>query len=84
MSVAITGIFATRLKFKFFHVISRILFCDYSWIGSTGLIIAVDGEDEAPLARIEVEYNLEQIQPQSRQDYLKQTAKLFVNRFESF
>ena len=39
--------------------------------------LKVDGEDEAPLARIEVEYNLEQIQPQSRQDYLKQTAKLF-------
>ena len=39
--------------------------------------LKVDGEDDAPLARIETEYNLEQIQPQSRQDYLKQTAKLF-------
>ncbi|WP_286798980.1 helix-hairpin-helix domain-containing protein, partial [Acinetobacter sp. UBA2063] len=37
----------------------------------------VDGEDDAPLARIETEYNLETLQPQSRQDYLKQTAKLF-------
>lgn len=39
--------------------------------------LKVDGEDDAPLARIETEYNLEQIQPQTRQDYLKQTAKLF-------
>ncbi|ENW97750.1 Tex family protein [Acinetobacter sp. NIPH 298] len=39
--------------------------------------LKVDGEDDAPLARIETEYNLEQIQPQIRQDYLKQTAKLF-------
>ena len=39
--------------------------------------LKVDGEDDTPLARIETEYNLEQIQPQSRQDYLKQTAKLF-------
>ncbi|UTO19795.1 RNA-binding transcriptional accessory protein [Acinetobacter sp. Z1] len=39
--------------------------------------LKVDGEDDAPLVRIETEYNLEQIQPQSRQDYLKQTAKLF-------
>ncbi|EPG41435.1 Tex family protein [Acinetobacter colistiniresistens] len=39
--------------------------------------LKVDGEDDAPLARIETEYNLEQTQPQSRQDYLKQTAKLF-------
>ena len=39
--------------------------------------LKVDGEDDAPLARIETEYNLEQLQPQSRQDYLKQTAKLF-------
>ena len=37
----------------------------------------MDGEDDAPLARIETEYNLDQVQPQSRQDYLKQTAKLF-------
>ncbi|MDA3494864.1 RNA-binding transcriptional accessory protein, partial [Acinetobacter sp. AOR33_HL] len=39
--------------------------------------LKVDGEDDAPLARIETEYNLEQIQPQARQDFLKQTAKLF-------
>ena len=39
--------------------------------------LKVSGEDDAPLARIETEYNLEQIQPQTRQDYLKQTAKLF-------
>ncbi|MBP7974922.1 MAG: RNA-binding transcriptional accessory protein [Acinetobacter sp.] len=39
--------------------------------------LKVDGEDDAPLARIETEYNLETLQPQSRQDYLKQTAKLF-------
>ncbi|MCH7335785.1 Tex family protein [Acinetobacter sp. NIPH 2699] len=39
--------------------------------------LKVDGEDDAPLVRIETEYNLEQIQPQMRQDYLKQTAKLF-------
>jgi uncharacterized protein len=39
--------------------------------------LKVDGEDEAPLAQIETEYNLEQIQPQARQDFLKQTAKLF-------
>ena len=34
--------------------------------------LKVDGEDTAPLARIETEYDLETIQPQSRQDYLKQ------------
>ena len=39
--------------------------------------LKVDGEDEAPLARIENEYNLDAVQPQARQDYLKQTAKLF-------
>ncbi|WP_168418893.1 Tex family protein [Acinetobacter towneri] len=39
--------------------------------------LKVDGEDSAPLARIETEYNLDQIQPQARQDFLKQTAKLF-------
>ncbi|TXJ05799.1 MAG: RNA-binding transcriptional accessory protein [Acinetobacter sp.] len=39
--------------------------------------LKVSGEDDAPLARIETEYNLEHIQPQTRQDYLKQTAKLF-------
>jgi len=39
--------------------------------------LKVDGEDEAPLAQIETEYSLEQIQPQARQDFLKQTAKLF-------
>ena len=39
--------------------------------------LKVDGEDDAPLARIETEYNLDQVQPQSRQDYLKQTAKIF-------
>lgn len=39
--------------------------------------LKVDGEDDAPLARIETEYNLDQVQPQTRQDFLKQTAKLF-------
>ncbi|MCU4412643.1 RNA-binding transcriptional accessory protein [Acinetobacter sp. WU_MDCI_Axc73] len=39
--------------------------------------LKVDGEDEALLTRIETEYSLEQIQPQARQDFLKQTAKLF-------
>ncbi len=39
--------------------------------------LKVDGEDAAPLARIETEYDLETAQPQSRQDFLKQTAKLF-------
>ncbi len=39
--------------------------------------LKVDGEDEQPLLRIETEYSLEQIQPQARQDFLKQTAKLF-------
>ena len=39
--------------------------------------LKVDGEDSAPLARIETEYNLDRIQPQARQDFLKQTAKLF-------
>ncbi len=39
--------------------------------------LKVDGEDDAPLARIETEYNLETVQPQARQDFLKQTAKLF-------
>ncbi len=33
--------------------------------------LKVDGEDDAPLARIETEYNLETAQPQARQDYLK-------------
>ncbi|WP_445114670.1 Tex family protein [Acinetobacter sp. WZC-1] len=39
--------------------------------------LKVDGEDAAPLTRIETEYLLDQTQPQSRQDFLKQTAKLF-------
>ena len=39
--------------------------------------LKVDGENEPCLLRIEAEYVLDQIQPQSRQDYLKQTAKLF-------
>jgi uncharacterized protein len=39
--------------------------------------LKVDGQDDAALARIETEYNLDQIQPQARQDFLKQTAKLF-------
>ncbi len=39
--------------------------------------LKVDGEDAEALIRIEAEYNLDQIQPQSRQDFLKQTAKLF-------
>ena len=39
--------------------------------------LKVEGQDEQPLARIETEYNLDQIQPQARQDFLKQVAKLF-------
>ncbi|MDQ8995904.1 Tex family protein [Acinetobacter soli] len=39
--------------------------------------LKVDGQDDVPLARIETEYNLDQVQPQARQDFLKQTAKLF-------
>ncbi len=39
--------------------------------------LKVDGQDDAPLARIETEYSLETVQPASRQDFLKQTAKLF-------
>lgn len=39
--------------------------------------LKVDGQDDAPLARIKTEYNLDQVQPQARQDFLKQTAKLF-------
>lgn len=39
--------------------------------------LKVDGEDDALLNRIETEYALETVQPQARQDYLKQTAKLF-------
>lgn len=41
------------------------------------LTLKVDGEDQTPLARVETEYNLDQAQPQARQDFLKQTAKLF-------
>jgi hypothetical protein len=36
--------------------------------------LKVDGEDDAPLARIDTEYNLETAQPQARADFLKQTA----------
>lgn len=39
--------------------------------------LKVDGEDDVPLTRVETEYNLESIEPQSRQDFLKKTAKLF-------
>lgn len=39
--------------------------------------LKVDGEDAAPLARIEAEYQLDSIQPQARQEFLKQTAQLF-------
>lgn len=39
--------------------------------------LKVDGEDSTPLARIETEYNLQHIEPQSRQDFLQQTAKMF-------
>ena len=39
--------------------------------------LKVDGQDDLPLTRIETEYDLESVQPQSRQDFLKQTAKLF-------
>ncbi|AMW80037.1 RNA-binding transcriptional accessory protein [Acinetobacter sp. TGL-Y2] len=39
--------------------------------------LKVEGQDDAPLARIETEYSLETVQPQARQDFLKQTAKLF-------
>ena len=31
--------------------------------------LKVDGQDDAPLARIETEYNLDQVQPQARQDF---------------
>ncbi|MEB3766954.1 Tex family protein [Acinetobacter sp. MD2] len=41
------------------------------------LTLKVEGEDHAPLARVETEYALETLQPQARQDFLKQTAKLF-------
>lgn len=39
--------------------------------------LKVDGENEQPLARIETEYDIAQIQPQARQDFLQQTVKLF-------
>lgn len=39
--------------------------------------LKVDGEDAEPLAHIEAEYALDQIQPQARQDFLKKTAQLF-------
>ncbi len=39
--------------------------------------LKVDGQDDQPIVRIETEYNLDQAQPQARQDFLKQTAKLF-------
>ena len=39
--------------------------------------LKVDGEDETPLARVEAEYNIAQLAPQARQEFLKQTAKLF-------
>ena len=39
--------------------------------------LKVDGEDAAPLARIEAEYQLDSIQPQARQEFLKHTAQLF-------
>jgi len=39
--------------------------------------LKVDGENDLAIQRIEVEYQLDQIQPQTRQDFLKQTAKLF-------
>ena len=41
------------------------------------LNLKVDGENDAPLSRIETEYHLDSVQPQARADYLKQTAKLF-------
>ncbi len=40
--------------------------------------LKVDGEDSAPLARIETEYNLDQIQPQARQDFLKANCKIVL------
>ena len=39
--------------------------------------LKVDGEDAALLARIEAEYQLDSIQPQARQEFLKHTAQLF-------
>ena len=39
--------------------------------------LKVDGENEAPIVRIETEYHLDAVQPQARQDFLKQTAQLF-------
>lgn len=41
------------------------------------LTLKVDGENEPALALIAQHYALEQAQPQSRQDYLKDTVKLF-------
>ena len=39
--------------------------------------LKVDGEDAAPIARIETEYNLDAVAPTARQEFLKQTATLF-------
>ncbi len=39
--------------------------------------LKVEGEDAAPVARIETELDLATVQPQSRADFLKQTAQLF-------
>ena len=39
--------------------------------------LKVDGQDDLPLTRIDTEYDLASVQPQARQDFLKQTAKLF-------
>ena len=39
--------------------------------------LKVEGEDAAPVARIETELDLATVQPQARADFLKQTAQLF-------
>ena len=39
--------------------------------------LKVDGQDDQPLVLIGTEYNLETIEPQSRQEFLKKTAQLF-------
>ena len=41
--------------------------------------LKVDGDNTAPLARVEAEYQLDSIQPQARQDFLKQVAQVFWN-----
>ena len=70
-----SAITLNSLKYKQITITSFI--GDVTYCQENVLGLKVDGEDDAPLARIETEYNLDQIQPQTRQDFLKQTAKLF-------